>query len=137
MGAIVPQGETIMKLGTLATILSVTTLIGVAPAAALNQTGPSDATGQSTLGTDISRAGGSPASVQQFLAQLQPDARNSVIMGCQNALNDHDPAFNPSVLSFCMTATGRVATSFNYPAPPPPAYAVEPAPYYGEPNPAQ
>jgi len=115
-----------MKLATLAAIVSAATLVSALPAMAItasnstgsgdsphDMTGPGDSTGMSTLGVDISSAGGSSASVRQFLARLSPDTRNSVLTGCSNAIANHDGTFNPVVLSFCRTATGTDGVAYN------------------------
>ncbi len=110
-----------MKMRTLAAILSVSTVVGLAgPAMALNSdnnSGPADDTGMTTLGIDISRAGGSSASVQQFLAQLPANTRDSVLNGCQSAVASNDASFHPAVLAFCRTAVGDVNTAYLAPAP--------------------
>ena len=118
-----------MKLHTLA-MLSVATLVSAGPAFALNvqnNSGPEDATGMTTLGVDITRAGGSATSVGAFLAQLSPETRDSVLAGCHSALNGNDASFNSAVIGFCRNATGRVSTAYM------PNYAQQPNGLFGAP----
>ena len=67
--------------------------------------GPADQTGLTSLGIDISRAGGSPELVQQFIAGLNPEAQRGVLNGCQTAIAN-PVSYSTSVLAFCQTAVG-------------------------------
>lgn len=71
--------------------------------AAMN--GPSDQTGLTSLGIDISRAGGSPEAVQQFIAGLNSEAQRGVLNGCQTAIAN-PVSYSTGVLSFCQNAVG-------------------------------
>lgn len=71
--------------------------------------GPADETGLTTLGIDISRAGGTPDSVQQFIAGLNVEAQRGVVNGCQTALAN-PVSYSGSVLAFCQNAVGAQAS---------------------------
>jgi hypothetical protein len=98
-----------MYIAKLAAIAALTTALGAsaALAAAATATGADDQTGFTTLGIDISGAGRSPASVQQFLAGLAPDTQRSLLSGCQTAIAN-PVSYAPNVVAFCETATGNV-----------------------------
>jgi len=67
--------------------------------------GPSDQTGLTSLGIDISRAGGSPEAVAQFIAGLNYEAQRGVLHGCQTAIAN-PVSYSTGVLSFCQNAVG-------------------------------
>lgn len=95
-----------------ASAVAVVAALGASPAFAqnlfddtTNQGGPSDQTGLTSIGIDISRAGGSPEAVQQFIAGLNPEAQRGVLNGCQTAIAN-PVSYSTSVLAFCDTAVG-------------------------------
>ncbi len=93
-----------MTIGKLTAIVALAA--GLGSGAALAASGPDDTTGLTSLGIDISRAGGSSESVQQFLAGLAPDTQRAVLSGCQTALANPS-TYAPNVIAFCQTANGN------------------------------
>ena len=93
-----------MYIGKLTSIFALTAALGAA-SPALAASGPDDQTGLSTIGVDISRAGGSADSVQQFLAGLARDTQNLLLNGCQSAIANQ-AGYAANVIAFCETATG-------------------------------
>ena len=91
-----------MKIGKLTAIVALTAALGASGSALA---GWDDETGLTTLGIDISRAGGTPETVNQFIAGLTPEGQRGVLNGCQTALAQ-SAGYAQSVISFCQNALG-------------------------------
>jgi hypothetical protein len=64
-----------------------------------------DQTGAAIFGFTIANAGNTPEAVQQFLAGLTPEQRQSVQTGCTDVLKDGSLQSNTTVVTFCHNAT--------------------------------
>ncbi len=81
-------------------------LAAITPALA-EESSLDESPGMSSLGIDISHAGGTSATVSQFLAGLSPEAQRGVINGCQNAaIPTNAGNYDQDVQSFCHVVNG-------------------------------
>ena len=102
-----------MKIGKLTAIASFAAVLAASQAWASDSSfngGSEDETGFSTIGVDITNAGGTPEAVHQFVAQLASQTAQSVERGCQTALT-YPSGYNSNVLAFCQNLQGSGASN--------------------------